>query len=324
MSALTAGLLLVAMGVGQNAATSAAAPAAKKPAPANQNAPDLLAPEGDQQGAANQADGNEVHVHHHHHHYFHSGGDQASPYIPMAPPSDPSLTPYPRVGGYGGGYGGYGGGWGGWGGYTGTIAGSYLQGLGAAASGAGQYNLATSEAARQIEAARAAYLQNQMTALNDYFMAREANRQFREDMRTPRLTPEQLYQVNLSRLPKRLRLDQFDPVTGKINWPDVLKLNELDAERKKLDELFASRTHDNSGVGSENYHEVQMTTHDMLAKLHDDIKVLSPSEYLAGVNFLDSLAFEARFPPSSVPGVTSPSATPTPPNANLSQRPDGQ
>jgi hypothetical protein len=35
-----------------------------------------------------------------------------------------------------------------------------------------------------------------------------------------------------------------------------------------------------------------------LAKLHDEIKTLSPAEYLAAVTFIDSLAFEARFQPS--------------------------
>jgi hypothetical protein len=252
--------------------------------------------------SAKQGNEQQIHIHHHHHY---SGSNPAYYYNQPVGPANPANQPYPRVPSYGGG----GWGWGGWGyGGGGTIAGSYLQGLGAAAQGAGAYNLATAEAARQAEAARAEYMQNEMSAMNNYFLAREANRQYREALRLPPLTPEQIYEINLSRLPKRLRLDQFDPVTGKINWPDVLKTKELDEDRQKLDKLFAERTHDNSGVGSENYHDIQMVVHDAMAKLHDEIKTLSPAEYLLALNFIDSLAFEARFPPSSVPGPAQPPA----------------
>lgn len=311
MNGLTASaILLTAMGLAQNNAVLDEDGDNQPPAP-NQN---VAGPAGAPRPAArpDPNDPNAIHVHHHFHHWQHNGPPPSN-YLNVPPPSDPSLTPYPRVGGYGGGgYGrGYGGGWGG--GYGGgTIAGNYLQGLGAAAAGMGQYNLATAEAGRQVEGTRAAYLQNQMSALNDYFMAHEANRQYREAKYIPALSDEQIYEANKARLPKRLRLDQFDPVTGKVNWPDVLKSPELAADREQLDKLFADRTHENSGVGSENFHDVQMVVHDMMLKLHDEIKTLSPAEYLLALNFIDGLGFESRFPPSTVPGATAPGAQATP------------
>jgi hypothetical protein len=254
------------------------------------------------QAAAQQPPGsgtNEVHIHHHHYHY---GGNQPAYYFNQPTgPANPAQQSYPQYPGYSMPYPAAGG-WGGWGwGGGATIAGSYLQGMGAYAQGAGQYNLMTAEAARQAEAARAEYMQNQMSAMNDYFLAREANRRYRAELHGPPPTPEELYEANLARLPKRPRLDQFNPVTGKINWPDVLKQKELDKERSELDGLFAKRTHQDSGVGSENYHDVQMAINSMHAKLHDEIKSLSPAEYMAALQFLDSLSFEARFPPSTAP-----------------------
>jgi hypothetical protein len=222
-------------------------------------------------------------------------------------PSQQSFPPpqnFPPVGGGGG----YGGGWGGWGGGVGgtTIAGSYLTGAGTYLQGAGQYNLMTAEAARQAEAARAEAMQNQMTYMNDYFLAREANRDYRRQLAGPPVTQQEAYEINMQRLPKRLSLDEFDPVTGKINWPDVLKRSEFNEDRAKLDELFAKRTHADSGVGSENYHGIQMVTQDMLARLHDDIKDLSPATYLLALKYIDGLQFEARFPPATDPYAPSP------------------
>lgn len=274
-------------------------PAASAPAPGDNGA----------QGDAEQGDDNDVH--HYHHHYFYPpyqpGQGPPPPYYNSQPTGqmNPSQQQYPPsqymppVGG-GGGYGGGGWGWGGGGGGT-TIAGSYMQGAGAMMQGAGQYNLLTAEAARQGEAARAEAMQNQMTYMNDYFLAREANRDYRRQLAGPPITEQEAYNINMSRLPKRLTLDEFDPATGKINWPDVLKRPEFDEDRQKLDNLFAKRTHADSGLGSPNYHNIQIATRDMMSKLHDDIKGLGPSEYLLGLKYIDGLQFESRFPPGTDP-----------------------
>ncbi len=256
--------------------------------------------EGADDASATDADGKNVHVHHHH--YFYPPGQQP-PYYYSQPTGqmNPSQQPYPQAPAYSP-YGGGGGGWGGGGGGAGsTIAGSYMQGAGAMYAGAGQYNLLTSEAARQGQAARAEAMQNQMTYMNDYFLSREANRDYRRQLAGPTTTEQEAYDINNSRLPRRLTLDEFDPVTGKINWPDVLKRTEFDKDRAELDGLFGKRTHADSGIGSETFHDVQMATHNMMAKLHDDIKDMSPASYLLALKYIDGLQFEARFPPSTDP-----------------------
>lgn len=312
-------LLVAALGLGVNA--SAQVPRPNDNAPAQARATDQAdapdpddAADGDDAGDDANANPNDVHVHHHHHHY-HYTMPANPPYYYSQPngPANPEHQAYPPPTyggglGYGGGYGGGGWGWGGPG-VGSTAAGSYLAGAAQLAQGAGQYNLLTAEAARQAEAARAEWLQNQMSSINDWWLARQANREYRKEEQAPALNNEQIYHMEAQRLPRRLRNDQFNTVTGAINWPDILKRPELAAERGQLDQLFASRTVDDSGVGSENYHDVQVAIHAMQTKLHDEIKDLSPAEYLAGITFIDSLAFESRFPPS--PALT-PVAPPQP------------
>lgn len=72
--------------------------------------------------------------------------------------------------------------------------------------------------------------------------------------------------------------------------------------RIQLDGLFAKRTQENSGVGSEMCREVQTLTRQMRAELKDMVQRISPAEYLAARKFIDALAYEAQFPPD-VPGV---------------------
>ena len=50
-------------------------------------------------------------------------------------------------------------------------------------------------------------------------------------------------------------------------------------------------------MGSENYHGIQIAISALMARLHDDVKTLTPAGYLAAVVFIDSLSFESRFAP---------------------------
>jgi hypothetical protein len=232
------------------------------------------------------------------HFHFHFYGNQQpnAPYSQASqyPIQDPRYppTPAPNMSGSGGGYGGWG-----WGSGGGTAAGSYLQGQASAVQAAGQYNLYTAEAMRQAQAAREAYQQNEMQRINDYYAAKQINANYNAATAPPPLSRAEIDRINAERLPKRLRPDQFNQSTGEIHWPDVLKRSDFDADRAKLNQLFAARTHDDSGVGSENYHAIQMAISALMARLHDDVKALSPAGYLAAVVFIDSLSFESRFAP---------------------------
>ncbi len=236
--------------------------------------------------------GGDTHVHYH----FYGSQQPNAPYSQQAqyPTPDPRYppTPAPNMSG-GGGYGGWG-----WGGGGGTPAGNALQGQASVIQSAGQYNLYTAEAMRQAQAAREAYQQNEMQRINDYYASKQIHANYVASTTPPPLSNAQIEQINAERLPKRLRPDQFDHATGEIHWPDVLKRSDFDGDREKLNKLFAARTHDDSGVGSENYHSIQMAIHDMSARLHDDVKSLSPAAYLMAVTFIDGLSFEARFAPS--------------------------
>lgn len=240
----------------------------------------------------------------HYHYHFYGNQQPNAPYsqVSQYPTQDPRYppTPAPNMSGGGGGYGGYGGGWGGGGG---TAAGNYEQGRASEMQAAGQYNLYTAEAMRQAQAAREAYQQNEMQRINDFYAAKQINANYNAATAPPPLTHAQIDKMNAERLPKRLRPEQFNHATGEIHWPDALKRSEFDADREKLNQLFAARTHDDSGVGSDNYHSIQMAISALMARLHDDVKTLTPAGYLSAVVFIDSLSFESRFAPTSTAGV---------------------
>jgi hypothetical protein len=62
-----------------------------------------------------------------------------------------------------------------------------------------------------------------------------------------------------------------------------------------LEQLFAERTPDDSGVAGADYGEVRRLTRRMRDDLAGRAKELSVEEFSVACKFLDSLAYEARF-----------------------------
>jgi len=97
----------------------------------------------------------------------------------------------------------------------GTIAGSSFAGLGAFASGLGEYNYNTALAIRQLEDAKRQAIDNQVYAQKSQIEMRRLNNiQWLADH--PRSTPEQVAKINDARLPRRLSTSQLDPTWGSI------------------------------------------------------------------------------------------------------------
>ena len=116
-------------------------------------------------------------------------------------------------------------------GSPGTVASSELQGMASAINAAGNYNLATSNAALNIAQAEKQELQNTYGYLNGYFDLRATNRVARAAERGPNLTSEQLNRIAQENAPKPLTTQQVDPVSGKIFWPDLLQGDQFQTQR---------------------------------------------------------------------------------------------
>ncbi|HEV3342655.1 MAG TPA: hypothetical protein VG125_19945 [Pirellulales bacterium] len=203
-------------------------------------------------------------------------------------------------GGYGyRGSGGYGGGWG-YAGAGSTAFGGALLGMGALTQAAGSYNLNTAAAGTYYQQAYSQWIQNQKLREQTYFDMRRMNASYRaeEAMLHPHATPEEIREFSHSRLPAELSVNEFDPAHGVIEWPALLNRAEFKDDRARLEGLFSEAAADphGSGLGTQNYRDIQDAVGQMNDRLRSEIKQFGPDEYIPASKFLKSLAFEARTP----------------------------
>ncbi|HVC95370.1 MAG TPA: hypothetical protein VND64_16865 [Pirellulales bacterium] len=142
---------------------------------------------------------------------------------------------------------------------------------------------------------RGQYLDDRLKRAEHYFEMRRMNESYRAERRSPPLTPEQLANLNESRLPRRLTAQQWQPAAGIADWPAPLRGAEHAADRARLEQLFAERTPEDSGIGGTGYGEVRRLTRKMRDQLARRAKELSVEEYSVARKFINSLAYEARF-----------------------------
>lgn len=183
--------------------------------------------------------------------------------------------------------------------------GGYGSGLGGFSPGGiinsmGQYNLNTSRALINYQQAYSAYLDNRKKFEATYFDMRRMHASYRAEqaLQHPTPTEEQLVAFSKSRMPAPLSPNDFDPAHGVLKWPSVLRNKDFDNERHQVEGLFAQAAGDpqGSGLGTENYREIQHAIGDLDDKLHSKIDHYSADEYIAASKFLKSLAFQARTP----------------------------
>lgn len=95
----------------------------------------------------------------------------------------------------------------------------------------------------------------------------------------------------------RLTAAELDPVTHIIHWPAVLQGERFAKHRAALDELFAARQPSDHGAASSFYREVRKHVETLSSLLREQIRELSPAEYVAGRKFLEGLQNEALYAP---------------------------
>jgi hypothetical protein len=168
-------------------------------------------------------------------------------------------------------------------------------GLAEGMRGVGQMNKDTAHANLLQEQAREQALQNQYNYVDNYFAAREMNRQQRAFERGPTPTQEDILRYSQARAPERLSLAALDRQTGAIHWPAALRRPEFDEHRARLEQVFQARSAYNSGLGSESYLEIQDETARTLATLQNMIREMDPMAYVQAKKFVAGLGYEGRF-----------------------------
>jgi hypothetical protein len=184
---------------------------------------------------------------------------------------------------------------------------SVLQGQAEVVRGKADYNLLTAEAVKLLKQARAQDIENERRALATYYEARELNKAATTDQ-IKRFTPEQSAALAKKQAPERLTVEEYNPVTGKLEWPALLQENAFSAHRQAIDYLFKKRTSKDVKAETPFHSTVRELTEDMLAMLQRHIDALPPMEYTAARKFVQGVEREAQLPPG--PETAEPAATP--------------
>ncbi len=179
--------------------------------------------------------------------------------------------------------------------HSSTAAEGRLRGLGDVVRSHGQANLDNSAAAINYSIARKQEMENRQQWTSTYFDMRQANRAARALERGKRASMEDLIRYAQAGKPKQLSPGELDTITGTIHWPILLRSDEFTTQRAELEQLFSRRA-SSSVLGYEDFAIVQETTDAMLDELKDQVREISPTQYIAAKRFLQSIAYEAGRP----------------------------
>jgi hypothetical protein len=194
---------------------------------------------------------------------------------------------YGSGGGYVPGYG-----WGGGGGYghASTEAEGAQRGFADVVRSVGAANLMNSEAAKNYEDARKKYIENRLQATETFFEMRRVNTESRAAQRPRPLSTEQYVRLARQQAPTRLSVSQFDPLSGTISWPGMLRDAQFKAERETIEKLFKERA---TGVDT-NAAEISTAIQALSDKLRTQAQTANANDFIQARRFVESLIQEAR------------------------------
>ncbi len=186
-----------------------------------------------------------------------------------------------------------------------TIAESYARGIADVVRSRGQYNLLTSEALINVEDARTKNMQNRLQWTQTYFEMQKMNRDYRRELRGPTPSPEAFARWAREAAPDRLKSVELDSITGRIQWPTLLQEERYAPLRASLEQAFIERAEKHGAIGPDTALKINDDAQAMLMLLEDQLQESKirnspiPSYlYLDAKKFIQSLAYEARFPVS--------------------------
>jgi hypothetical protein len=160
----------------------------------------------------------------------------------------------------------------------------------------GEANLDNSQALINLTTAQRYEMENMKQWTETYFELRRMNREYRAAERGKRPTEADFIRYAQMGRPRRLTPSEIDTITGQIIWPAALQAAEFAPMRRELTNIFAQRASLGS-IGLDNYLKADELTLSMLETLKRHIYDVPAEVYLRGRNFLESLAYEVRFPP---------------------------
>jgi hypothetical protein len=184
---------------------------------------------------------------------------------------------------------GYGWDWG----YGGTTAAeSYYRGMADVVRARGEAAESAARAAREWEAARSRYIENQSLWLEEYNRRKRIGTARQEaEYAEMREKVDRYRSARDARIAEMAVATHRDPDTGQLQWPDVLRQSEYQANRERLDELF--RIRGETGASTAVQDEIRDVVSQLRSRLQDHIRDYSADDYIAADKFLTALARSA-------------------------------
>ena len=180
--------------------------------------------------------------------------------------------------------------------------GDYYAGQGQFLRGAGDYAHSKSIANVNNEEAEYRDIRNDSYYTQTFFEKRRTNlearareKELRRYVYGDRPSAAQLAHYQKLREPDRLDAQEYEPVLGHLNWPAVLEGEEFEEIREFVDQRFAARSNlgNTTGLGSDNYKDIREATAALKVRLLQNMDDMTPMEYVAAKNFVESLEREA-------------------------------
>jgi hypothetical protein len=184
--------------------------------------------------------------------------------------------------------------WYGWGGYgASTAAEGYAQGMAAVIYSAGAANWMNSAAAINVEAARSAYLDNQIKFTETYYAKKRIHQSYVDSTRNLGQSSQRLAMLAKAAPAVPLSDTELDPVSGQIAWPSALRGDKYEPLRTKLDELFAERAEAGGNISLKQASAIADSSGELAAELKKNLKQYPSGEYMQAKRFVDRLSREA-------------------------------
>ncbi len=144
-----------------------------------------------------------------------------------------------------------------------------------------------------LQEVRSKALDNNLKMAKTFYDKRALYDVYKGSHSRKRPTQEDLSRYSKASVPERPANFQ---IGSNICWPEVLLQDEFSDYRMWLDCLFAERKSPHSLLGSDACYQVRVVVEKMREELRSKIREMNPAEYVAARKFLESVAYEARFP----------------------------
>lgn len=185
-----------------------------------------------------------------------------------------------------------------------TPAESFARGAADVIRAQGEFNRMTSEAAINWQEAKARAIVNSRDYVDAYFRNRQANRDYRRAERGPRPTAEDLERYAQAMKPTPLSPSELDMLTGRVNWPILLRADCFTPMRAEMEELLdrwavANNLGQLDRFGTNQHLAVRRAASQMEEVLRQEVRNLAPQDYTAAKRFLRSLEYQVLQPQTS-------------------------